>query len=296
MKKIFVAAAALAFVALPKAGAQEAAARFVDGLAVEGHLLGACSPCGNNKSLACLFGAGAGAEWTLPLQFDPVDVGVSLRAEWLQFIPKSGSALTGGFDIRAYPGIFARFPFKLGKMNFALQPEFFYGVAMKFPKSNDGSGIKSFYANQVLGMAADLRMSLSKAERLELSFAPMAIMELEKNASVFELGLRAGVVWHFAKKRAANNIEAVEPLETAPAAAAEPALESEPAPTVAPEVPPEPEVETTPEVPPEAAPELEPAPVPQVEEETEPTLEPEPETKPETIEKTEGNVLPEEEE
>ena len=284
MKKIFVVAAALAFVALPKAGAQEAAARFVDGLAVEGHLLGACSPCGNNKSLTCLLGAGVGAEWTLPLQFDPVDVGVSLRAEWLQFIPKSGSALTGGFDIRAYPGIFARFPFKLGKMIFALQPEFFYGVAMKFPNSNDASGIKSFYANQVLGVAADLRMSLSKAERLELSFAPMAIMELEKSASVFELGLRAGVVWRFAKKRAANNIEAVEPLETAPAAAAEPALESEPAPTVAPEVPPE------------AAPELEPAPVPQVEEETEPTLEPEPETKPETIEKTEENVQPEEEE
>ncbi len=261
MKKIFVVAAALAAFAMPRVEAQKASARFVDSLAVEGHLLGAFAPCGNNKSVACLLGAGAGAEFVLPLRFDPVSVGVSLRAEWMQFIPKSGSQLKGGFDIKAYPGVFARFPFKLGKMDFALQPEFFYGVSFKRPKSSDGSGIKKSYVNQVLGVAADLRMAFPGMERLEFSFAPMAIMELEKNASVFELGLRTGVVWHFGKKRAANK---VEPVEAAPSPAAEPADEA-----------------AVEEKPVESQPELEPEQELELEQESEPEIETAEEAQPE---------------
>lgn len=107
-------------------------------------------------------------------------------------------------------------------------------MSFKRPKSSDGSGIKKSYVNQVLGVAADLRMAFPGMERLEFSFAPMAIMELEKNASVFELGLRTGVVWHFGKKRAANKVEPVEaaveekPVESQPEQELELQQESEP--------------------------------------------------------------------
>ena len=130
-------------------------------------------------------------------KFCRFDLGASLRLDWSQYVPKSVGKLDGGFDIFALPGIFVRVPFKLGNLDFAFQPELSYGLAFKCPKGR--SGLKGFYVDQSLCVAAGLRFVLPKTP-LEVELAPLFAAQFENDDVLFEAGFRLGVAWHFGKK------------------------------------------------------------------------------------------------
>ena len=199
MKKFFaLAAATFALVALPPVlTAQENDGARFKGLAVEAHFANLYAAGGLSDHLLCVAGAGLGVEWTLPLNFDRFDLGASLRLDWSQYVPKSGGKLDSGFDIFALPGIFVRVPFKLGNLDFAFQPALSYGLAFKCPKGR--SGLKGFYVDQSICVAAGLRFVLPKTP-LEVELAPLFAAQFENSDVLFEAGFRLGAAWHFGKK------------------------------------------------------------------------------------------------
>ena len=145
-------------------------------------------------------GGGGGVEYTLPLNLSALDVGFSLRGECLALLPKSGGVVKSGLDFSVLPGVFVRIPFLVGSATAAFQPELSYGVVIHSINSDNTDMVESLYTDQVLCFSAGFRLSIPKAEKLEIELAPQCSAIFEKSDVIFQPGLRLGAVWHLAMK------------------------------------------------------------------------------------------------
>ena len=202
MKKVLLTAAALFALTAFSATAEDKnnSYSFLDNFAVEAHFANTYPLGSAGEQLFSCVGFGLGAELTLPKKIKRFDIGFSFRMECLGYAAKGGSNLKGGCDTRLSPGFFMRLPFSVGKFDFAFMPEVFYGIAFKNPRWRDASGLHGVYADQTIGVLPALRFAIPKTP-VELDFAPLLMMNLEKSGPVFEAGFRLGAAWRFGEMR-----------------------------------------------------------------------------------------------
>ncbi len=151
---------------------------------------------------------GGDVEYTFP-HFLPLnmDLGAAFHVDYGITIPKWGTTLRSHSDFRIYGSAYLRVPFRFLRLNFALQPELGYGVAINHCVGQNGSKVKGWFADQYISFAPELRFSVpipvSKMEELkwmqdiEFGFAPVWNIAPELSGTyVQNLGWRAGITWH----------------------------------------------------------------------------------------------------
>ena len=139
-------------------------------------------------------GGGLLLEYTI-LNFEKIDFGGSVRAEFFHIFPKSDSALKSENDFAFTGGVFLRVPFG----QFAFQSEFAYGALIRLANGEDGSDKNGTYIDQIIRVATGLRWNPSFTRNLEIELAPTFSLIPEDKHLLLEAGGRLGAIWHFGK-------------------------------------------------------------------------------------------------